>query len=112
MITLVQSLSAWLSDDFDQVFKDEVQRLDKSVLPLQQGLSQSSHVVDSPLQVVVLGSQETPDHIQVKAGIFYAGVVAGSCCSDDPTPLCEQPEYCEVQFDIDKTDASTSVSLL
>jgi len=50
--------------------------------------------------------------IRVKAGIFYTGVIAGCSCADDPTPIDEQNEYCVVQFDIDRTTADATVTLL
>ena len=31
--------------------------------------------------------------------------------ADDPTPMCEQTEYCELWFDIDKTTAEARVSM-
>ena len=45
-------------------------------------------------------------------GIFYAGIIVGSCCDSDPTPVCEQTEYCEVQFNINKLTAEATVALL
>lgn len=92
--------------------KDEIQKIDLDLLPLQDGLSQSSHVGAADIGVMILKVTETPDSIRAKTGIFYAGIIAGSCCSDDPTPVCEQSEYCEVQFDIDKRTAEATVTLL
>lgn len=112
MIKLSGSLYAWGSQDFGAVIKNEIQNINKDQLPLQQGLTHSSHVGDSNIRVVVLNTQETPGHISVKTGIFYSGIIAGSCCADDPTPVDEQTEYCEIQFDIDKNTAETHVTLL
>lgn len=109
MITLAQSLAAWHSPDFESVLKQELEQLDKQLLPLQQGLAQSSYVSDSDISVSILSISETPDFIQAKAAILYGGIIAGSCCADDPTPLCEQPEYCELLFSINKTTAETQV---
>lgn len=33
-------------------------------------------------------------------------------CADDPTPVDELTEYCVLQFDIDRTTADASVTLL
>lgn len=112
MIQLQNALKAWGSPDFEPVLKQEMQKLDKDLLPLQEGLSLSSHVSASGFSVVVLDSTETPGSIRVKTGIFYAGIIAGSCCSDDPTPLCDQAEYCEILLEIDKTTAETRAILL
>jgi len=79
---------------------------------LQAGLSQSSYVSDANINVLILNVTDTNDDILAKTGIFYAGVIAGSCCADDPTPMSEQTEYCEVLFNINKLTAKTTVALL
>jgi len=50
--------------------------------------------------------------IQVKAGIFYKGIMGGCNCADDPTPDSKNNEYCEVQLDIDKVTGKTLVALV
>lgn len=112
MIKLPDALKSWETPDFDHVLKVEVQKLDITQLPLQEGLSLSSYVSGSDISVVILNVTESPDAIHAKTGIFYAGIIAGSCCSDDPTPICEQTEYCEVQFDINKGTAEATATLL
>jgi len=81
-------------------------------LPLQQGLSSSSYALDDKLQVRIIGISEGADFIHAKLGIFYTGIIAGCNCADDPTPVEEQNEYCEVQLDIDKMTGETTVALL
>jgi hypothetical protein len=110
MINLAKALQAWNTPDFEQAIKTEIQSLDTALLPLQQGLALSSHVSDSPISVVVLDVSEESDFIRVKTSVFYAGIVAGSCCEDDPTPVCEQTEHCELLFEIDKDSGNASVS--
>ena len=39
-------------------------------------------------------------------------MLAGCSCADDPTPVEEISQYCEVRLDIDKTTAETTVALL
>lgn len=112
MIVLSDALKAWGSPEFSETFREELGSLDAEQLPLQQGLTQSSYVSDSSFSVVILNTAETTTEIQVKTGIFYAGVIAGSCCADDPTPLDEQTEYCEIQFTINKITAATKINLL
>jgi hypothetical protein len=111
-IKLIKALNAWGSPFFEQVLKHELQGLSHAVLPLQQSLAQSSMVSDSAFSVVILQVTETEAFLQVKAGIFYNGIIAGSCCADDPTPVCEQTEYCELRLEINKSTAQTSVVLL
>lgn len=111
MIKLSTALAAWGTPEFEGALKTELQALDPRLLPLQEGLVHSSHVCDGKISVVVLQVAEVPRGIRAKVGVFYAGVVAGSCCSDDPTPLNEQTEYCELALDIDKANAETRVTL-
>jgi hypothetical protein len=112
MERLSRSLGAWETPDFRDVFKQEVRQLGVAALPLQQGLARSSHVSGDSYDVVILNAVEEPQRILVKAGIFYQGIIAGCSCADDPTPIDEQTEYCEVLFDIDKQTAETAITLL
>lgn len=112
MFQLNKSLNAWCTSEFKNVLKQEIAQLDSGLLPLQQGLSSSSHVTDRPIQVMILGVGDDADLIRVKAGIFYTGIIAGCSCADDPTPIAEQNEYCVLQFCIDKQSAETTVTLL
>lgn len=112
MIKLPDVLPAWDSPGFPRVFTTAIQSLDITELPLQQALSHSSYVSNSPITVIILHSEATDHLIRVKSGICYFGIIAGSCCSDDPTPPCEENEYCEVQIDIDRTTAEARITLL
>lgn len=106
------SQRAWNTPAFREAFKHEAEQLDPTLLPLQQALAVSSHVSDSPFSIIPLASEETPDSIRIKAGISYAGIIAGCSCADDPTPVDELTEYCEVWFEISKTTAEAMVVLL
>lgn len=112
MIVLDDSLKAWGSPGFKETFSAEIESLDSVQLPLQQALMQSSYVSDKDFTVVILNISETKNDIVVKTGIFYSGIIAGSCCADDPSPMDEQTEYCEIQFVINKLSAETTINLL
>jgi hypothetical protein len=112
VIRLARALNAWGRPDFGEVLRDEIQHLDAVLLPLQQGLSKASYVSDANFRVMIIGVTEGEGFIQVKAGLFYAGIIAGCSCADDPTPLSEETEYCEVRLDIDRQTAETTVTLL
>ncbi len=109
---LTESLAAWQTPAFSEVFKAEVERLNPDLLPLQQGLAHSSSANGANLGVSILNVGETPDAIQVKAGLFYTGIIAGCSCADDPTVQHEVNEYCEVRFEIAKLGATATVTLL
>lgn len=112
MIRFQNSLNAWGKPDFEAVLKQEIAQMDPLRLPLQQGLSIGSHVTDRPISATIIRTHEDEGVIRVKAGIFYTSIIAGCSCADDPTPIDENNEYCEVQFDIDRMTAMTSVKLL
>ncbi len=112
MIRLSKALNAWPNPDFDTVMKEEIKRLDADLLPLQQGLTQSSHAKSDKLSARIISVADEVDCLRVKAGLFYTGIIAGCSCADDPTPVDEINEYCEVRFDIDKKTGLATVSLV
>lgn len=112
MIRLINSLKAWGTSDFEGILKAEVEQIDADLLPLQQGLATTSHVAASPHKAMIINVADEKDTIRVKAGIFYSGMIIGCSCADDPTPIGEQAEYCEVQFLINKKTAEARVLLL
>lgn len=112
MLRLDNALRAWGTPDFEAVLKQEIAQ-QAGQLPLQQGLSGGNYVVvDAPVTVMINSVAELEKVIRVKAGVFYESVMSGCGCADDPTPVSENAEYCEVQLDIDKTTAGTAVALL
>ncbi|MCW8900010.1 MAG: hypothetical protein OQK95_05045 [Gammaproteobacteria bacterium] len=112
MIKLEKTLLAYNTAVFKDIAKEEITALDSSLLPLQQGLSLSSYVGKSPFSITLLNISDDAASIKLKAGIFYTGIIAGCSCSDDPSPVDEQNEYCDLLFTIDKSTAETTVELL
>jgi hypothetical protein len=112
MIRFTKAIEAWGTTDFADILKFEIEQLDSDQIPLQQGLSLTSYVADSQHRVMIICVSEGEGSIQVKTGIFYSGIIAGCSCADDPTPVNEQNEYCEVQFEINKQTAEATVKLL
>jgi hypothetical protein len=112
MIKLDKALRARGTPGFESILKQEIVQLGADHLPLQQGLLHSSSVSSEPVTVVINSIAETADVIRVKAGIFYRGIIGGCSCADDPTPDNGTNEYCEVQLEIDKLTALTSLVLV
>ncbi|MDO9012302.1 MAG: hypothetical protein Q7U78_10935 [Gallionella sp.] len=112
MMRLEKALRAWGTSDFEEVLKRELSQLPMGSLPLQQGLTVGNYVADTPISAMISSVVDLQDVIRVRAGIFYQGVIGGCSCTDDPTPVSEINEYCEVQLDIDKTSAATAVTLI
>lgn len=112
MIRLPDSLAAWGGPAFGETLKREIQQLDAAHLPLQQGLSRTSYATDRPHTAVLLGVKDDARCIHARVGIFYAGIIAGCSCADDPTPVDEVEEFCEVRVTIDKATAVATIALL
>lgn len=111
MILLPESLNAFATPEFNAVLKRELEALPVDRLPLQQGLSFSSYVVDDKRSVRVISVADTADVIRAKIGVFYHGIIAGCNCADDPTPVEALNEYCELWLNIDKRTGEAVVSL-
>jgi hypothetical protein len=112
VLKLSNAMARWGTADFEDTLKSEIEQLSVAQLPLQQALSSSSYALDQPFQVMVNAVSDRGAVVGVKAGIFYAGTVAGCSCADDPTPAAVQPEYCELEFIIDKQTGAARVRLL
>lgn len=112
MIKLVQSRDTWGTPDFKATLKRELEQLDISQLPLVQGMTQGSVPLEGSVEAMVLNFSETDDCVYAKVGIFYKSIIAGCSCADDPTPVDEVNEYCEVQIDIDKLTAESTILLI
>ena len=112
MIRLAESVRAWGSAEFEGILKRELEQLDVDELPLQRALAVSSHVADVPFSVRIIRVSEQPDALRARVGVFYSGVIGGCSCADDPTPVDELNEYCELELVIDRRTAETAVTLL
>lgn len=110
--TLPTFSHTWGDAGFIAEFLAYVERLDPQTLLLQQALTQSSYVSPSPHRAILLNSRATTEEIHLKVGIMYAGIIAGSCCADDPNPVCEQNEYCELLFCLHRHRAQATLQLL
>ena len=110
-LQLEQTLRAWGTPDFKAVLIQEIAHV-ADQLPLQQGLSSGNYVTEYPVTVMVNSVAEMENIIRVRVGIFYQGILGGCSCADDPTPTSASNEYCEVQLDVDKKTAATTVILI
>lgn len=111
MSQLSASLAAWGTEAFADTLCAEIRRLGASQLPLQDGLRHGGYALDEIRGVMLLGAEETPNHIRARVGVFYAGIIAGCSCADDPTPVEPQNEYCELVLEIDRSNAVATTRL-
>jgi hypothetical protein len=104
-LTLTQSAAAWNSPAFCPTLVDELRALGPhhpALRPLlQAALARTSAVAEAPIGVQLLGSREDAGRIHVHLGVFYAGIIAGCSCADDPSPVDTITEHCELVLDID-----------
>jgi hypothetical protein len=107
---LHDALAAWGTAGFDGELKRELQRLGAGALPLQQALTRTSSVAGDEIEIMVIVAAGDPHSIRVRIGVFYAGIVSGCSCADDPTPVEAQNEYCELLLTIDRETAETMVT--
>jgi len=107
--SLPNSRDAWGTPAFARTFCHEVAQLPPGTLPLQLALRMGSHVLDNTPKVMLLSSQHDEHLYRVKAGVFFSSVMAGCNCADDPSPVDQHEEYCELQFEIDPTPGETRV---
>ncbi len=110
MVNLSKVVEAFGDEMFASVLKSEIESLDPALLPLQENLTQGSYANGDQFDAVVLRVAESAGFIDVKAGIFYAGVIAGCACADDPTPENETSEYCEILIRIDRKTGLAELS--
>lgn len=108
---LPKSAKAWGSPDFPWIFKNELAGC-SGELPLQKCLASSSYALTERIEVMLIDSVMEANTLKVRAGIFFEGILGGCSCADDPTPVEEQHEYCEVLFEIDRNTGATSAVLL
>ncbi|NWF35379.1 hypothetical protein [Mariprofundus sp. KV] len=112
MTQFSQAVVAWGNPDFKAAVKCDIEQLSVNELPLQQGLRNGSVALDDDIQAMILNVQESDTSIRVKAGIFYKSIIAGCSCADDPTPVDEVDEHCEVQININKASGEATITLL
>jgi hypothetical protein len=104
-LDLTRSAAAWESPAFPSTLIAEIRALGPyhpGLRPLlQAGLTQTSAVAEVPIGVHLLSSREEAGRIRVHLGIFYAGIIAGCNCADDPSAVDTITEHCELVLHID-----------
>ena len=116
LLHLPKTLLAWDTPEFRTVLQREFGQLGSKYPPLQtalqQALQHSSIALHDEIQVILLTSSADQDSIQVQAGIFYSGLIAGCNCADDPSSAEDKKnEYCEIRLKIERFDARCQIQL-
>lgn len=111
MVQLPAAVLAWNTPTFAATLKQELEAIGGAPLPLQQALAVSNAVFDDRIEVIFIAATEEHGRIRAKVGIFFAGIVAGCACADDPTPIPTQTEYGEFALTLDMTTAVADIKL-
>jgi len=100
---LPASLRAWNTEDFLQVLKAEMRKLDSGVLPLFEGTTQGGQVDDSDIAITLLNASRNEAAVWLDVGVFFSEIVGGCSCGDDPVA---GNAYCELRIRIDRATAT------
>ncbi len=94
-LDLPETLAALDTPAFAEVLQREL-AAQAERLPLQEALQRTDRALTDGIRVVPLQVEKGEGEVRIKVGIFYQGILAGSCCADDPTPVEPEVEYCEL----------------
>lgn len=108
MLTFTDSLKTWGTKDFSKTLKQELESLEKGVLPLNSATTQGGLVDDANISALINHCSENESSLQIKVGIFFNEIVAGCNCDDDPAA---DNTYCELLVSIDKSSAEVNFTL-
>lgn len=112
MLYLNKSLKASQTEQFKQVFIEEIMSLNLDQLPLQKALRMGSFAINDNLQIMINRISEQNNNLIINTSIFFSSIIAGCNCADDPSPIELNTEYCEMQFSINKSNAQTEIDIL
>jgi len=99
-------------NELEATFKAEIAALAPGDLSLERGMSHGSIAKADALSAMVITSTIDPTRVRIHAGLFFTSVVAGCACANDPTPMNDEPEYCEAVFEIDRPGGAAHMQLL
>lgn len=109
---LDKTVRAWGTPEFQEVLKNEIEQRAVDELPLSQALRYGNYVADERPAVMIQRVEQQGSFIVTRVGVFFAGIDAGSCCANDPTPIQPHHEYCVVQLEIEHATGETKVRLI
>ena len=109
MLELPASAAAWGTPAFAAALRAELEAVPAEALGLQRQVALGGQLADAPVQVTVLASRADGAGVRARVGVFFASVIAGCSCADDPTPVEDLPEYCELELTIHLPDGESRV---
>lgn len=104
----IKSVSAWGSETYLSELKTELESIPINDYPLQAVSQLTGYVDESAYEISILHSHANQSQIEHRIGLFYAELLSGCNCHDDPVAI---PAYCEFQLTIQKVDGQASLTL-
>jgi hypothetical protein len=108
LIDLSASRDAWGTHAFAATLKRELEALPTGTLPLDRATAHGGRVSDDPPVATVIRAGDAGSHLEARVGVFFAEVIAGCSCGDEPF---DQPGYCELEVRIDKATGAAVTRL-
>lgn len=108
VIRLDSALRAWNTDDFAAALKSDILALGAGVLPLQEAAAGGS-IDEGDIDITLLGSRDSAAEIHATVGVFFAEVIGGCSCGDEPAA---SNAYCELQVIIHKVSGQARFEVL
>ncbi len=98
MPRLPNALRDWQTAAFAQTLKRDIEALPAGALPLREAASHGGHVDDSAVSATVIGYAADGGWIRARVGVFFAEIIVGCSCGEDPPSLSAYGEF-EVSID-------------
>lgn len=109
MIDLHDALPAWGTDTFAARLKVAIEGLPPGALPLDRATAHGGRVDDTAVTATVIGVADAGARIEARVGVFFAEVIAGCSCGDEPFAV---PGYCEMAVRIEKATGAAVIALI
>jgi hypothetical protein len=109
MVELHDALRAWGTAGFAPALKRALEGLAPGTLPLDGATAHGGRIADGPVAVTIQGAADAGTHLDATIGVFFAEVIAGCSCGDEPF---DQPGYCELLVRIDKATGAAAFTLI
>jgi len=106
--SLGNSVRAWNTAAFAATLKADILGLGAGILPLQQAAGGGS-VDEGGIGITILGYSDSATEIHANVGVFFAEVIAGCSCGDEPAA---SSAYCELRVSIDKADGQARFEVM
>ena len=109
MAELHDALRAWGTEAFAPLLKRAIEGLAPGTLPLDRATAHGGRADDRAITVTVIGATDAGTHVDARVGVFFAEVIAGCSCGDEPFAV---PAYCEMAVRIEKATGAAAITLI